>query len=406
MTRTELLTYYVTHCRKTLADNVRAQRFLEQNGLSEGFAADTFQLGFSNGSVSELCQDNEQLQKELERMGLLKSGREFFKGCVIIPVADENKEPVNIVGYSISPQKKDRLISLRPDGIFNAPFLKNCSDVIFADNPIAALMLLSADVPNTTFVFGDEKKYVRFCFEHGIRQVLFTFEGSARLFHELTTGGVSAVRKPIDFARLTEEKNIADEIKLLIDEMGAEKDEEFPDDVIQEIEHGFLFRLPLLTYRVIGNFADFTMSLKVNIKAMKDEMVFADIIDLYKNRDRQNFIFNLTDQFNIRDQLQLEQDLSTILTVIEKHKENRQNDKKSGAFELTDHQKNVGMEFLRSKDLCKRIVDDYTNLGYVRETKNKLLLYLVMTSRLVDSPLHCLVVSRSSAGNYVKYSVM
>ena len=109
----------------------------------------------------------------------------------------------------------------------------------------------------------------------------------------------------------------------LIDNIEADKREELSDDVIQEIEHGFLFRIPLLTYRVIGNFADFSMSLKVNIKAMRGEEVFVDTVDLYRNRDRQNFIFNLTDQFNIRDQLQLEQDLSTILTVIEKHKENR-----------------------------------------------------------------------------------
>ncbi|MBT3276098.1 MAG: hypothetical protein HN368_23320, partial [Spirochaetales bacterium] len=307
-------------------------------------------------------------------------------------------EPVNIVGYSIHSQKKERMISLRSDGIFNAPFLKNCSDVIFTNNPLTALMLIAAEVPNTTFLFGDEKKYSRFYFEHGIRKVLFTYEGSARLFHELTAGGVSAQRNPIDFAQIITEKKTAAEIKKLIDEAVTEKDEDLSDDDIQEIEHGFLFRLPLLTYRVIGNFADFTMSLKVNIKATRGDMVFVDSIDLFKNRDRQNFIYNLTDQFDIRDQLQLEKDLSTILTVIEKHKEKREKDKKNGAFELTEHQKNIGLDFLRTKDLCERIVDDYTQLGYVRERKNKLLLYLVMTSRLMDSPLHSLLISRSSAG--------
>jgi len=109
-------------------------------------------------------------------------------------------------------------------------------------------------------------------------------------------------------------------------------------------------------------------------------------------------MYSLADQFDIRDQLQLEQDLNTILTVIERHKENRENDKKAGLIELTDHQKNIGLEFLQEEDLCERIVDDYTSLGYVREAKNKLLLYLVMTSRLMDSPLHSLLISRSSAG--------
>ena len=84
--------------------------------------------------------------------------------------------------------------------------------------------------------------------------------------------------------------------------------------------------------------------------------------------------------------------------MIEKHKEKQQKDAKNATFELTDHQRNIGMDFLRSKDLCDRIVDDYANMGYVRERKNKLLLYLVMTSRLMDSPLHALLISRSSAG--------
>ena len=398
MTRNELLAYYVSHCQKTLADHARAKRFLEQNRVSEGFVTDTFLLGFSDGSILDYCLENEPLRSELERGGLLQNGKDLFKGCIIIPVFDENKTPVNVVGYSINSQKKERVIALRSDDIFNSPFLKNCSDVVFTNNPLAALMLIAVDVPNTTFIFGDEKKYSRFCIEHGIRNVLFTYDGSARLFHELASGGVSAQRKVIDFDHIVSEKKAPAEIKALIDEVVIEEDQDLSDDVVQEIEHGFLFRLPLLTYRVIGNFTDFTMSLKVNIKATRDETVFVDSIDLFKNRDRQNFIYNLTDQFDIRDQLQLEKDLSTILTVIEKHKEKREKDKKTGPLELTEHQKNIGLDFLRGKDLCERIVDDYSQLGYVRERKNKLLLYLVMTSRLMDSPLHSLLISRSSAG--------
>ena len=276
MTRHELLTYYVDHCRKTLADNGRAQRFLRQNGVGAEFVPETFMLGFADGSICDYTCENKQLEEELEEVGLLRSGKELLQGCLTIPILDENKEPVNIVGYSINAQKKEPIVSLRPDGIFNAPFLKNCTDVIFTDSPLTALMLIASEVPNTSFVFGDEKKYARFCFEHGIRNVLFVFDGCARLFHELTAGGVSARRKTIDFAHLIAQKTGPSAIKSLVNEVGVEKDQELSDDAIQEIEHGFLFRLPLLTYRVIGNFTDFTMSLKVNIKATKDETVFVD----------------------------------------------------------------------------------------------------------------------------------
>ena len=56
------------------------------------------------------------------------------------------------------------------------------------------------------------------------------------------------------------------------------------------------------------------------------------------------------------------------------------------------------MELLKSSDLVDQIDRDYTELGYVRERKNKLLLYLVMTSRLMHNPLHAIIISRSSAG--------
>ena len=224
MTRHELLEYYISHCRKNLADHPRAQRFLDHSGVGVGFVADAFMLGFADGSILEFCRENEQLRGELERVGLVKNDKELLRGCIIIPVFDENKEPVNIVGYSINAQKKERMISLRPDGVFNLPFLKNRGDVIFTDDPLTALMLIAAEVANSTFIFGDEKKYSKFCFEHGIRSVLFTYEGSARLFHELTAGGVSTRRTPIDFTHIIAEKKTPVEIRAVIDEVGSRKE--------------------------------------------------------------------------------------------------------------------------------------------------------------------------------------
>ena len=89
------------------------------------------------------------------------------------------------------------------------------------------------------------------------------------------------------------------------------------NDIIKEIENGFLFQFPHLNYRVIGNFNDFTMVLKANIKVFKDKDVFVNSIDLYKNRDRNSFIYDIMDKFHFRDQIQLEADLTQIIEVIE-----------------------------------------------------------------------------------------
>ena len=399
MTRHELLTHYLLHCRKTLEKHTRAQQFLKNHGIFERSVLDSYAIGYSDASIESYVSENESLGNELEEIGLLRGKHDVFKGCIIIRILDDNKEPENIIGYSIYGQRKNRLMTLSSGGIFNAPFLKHAQTVYLTNNPLHALFLMAMEMPATTFLYGDEKKYLAFFRESGIRSVVFTHEDSARLFSQLEMSGISTQRASVDFERVVKSADAKKEIKEFLQSLNSSKQEAVDsNDFVEEIEHGYLFRLPLLTYRVLGNFTDFSMTMKVNIRAMKDDMVFVDSVDLYRNRDRRNFIFNLTDQFNIRDQVQLEQDLQTILTVIETRKEQQEKARENLKIELTDHERSVGMEFLAAKDLCNRIIEDYDRLGYVRERKNKLLLYLVMTSRLMDSPLHTLILARSSAG--------
>jgi len=104
------------------------------------------------------------------------------------------------------------------------------------------------------------------------------------------------------------------------------------------------------------------------------------------------------EKFGIRDQMQLEENLNQIIGVIEKHKAKKGNEKKRIKPELTDYQKDTGLKLLKNPNLFDEIDEDYTRLGYVRERKNKILLYLVMTSRLMENPLHAILISRSGAG--------
>ena len=71
--------------------------------------------------------------------------------------------------------------------------------------------------------------------------------------------------------------------------------------------------------------------------------MFVDSVDLYKNRERQNLIFNIMDKFAIRDQVQIEKDLHQIIEVIENHKEKKEKEKKKVKPELTEYQKDIGL---------------------------------------------------------------
>jgi len=396
MNNNEILERYILICCNNIKGNPRVLNLLRKYGIFEPFIFENFCLGYSGGGLLESVGDNVPLKQHLEKIGILKNEKELFKSCMTIPIYDENKAVVNIIGYPIYANSKKRIIILNDSGIFNQPFLKNVKEIIFTENPLEALFLIQSDYSNTTFLFGGNSKYTRFINENRIKETIFTFDGKMRLFYELSKNGVSTKRAVIDFQKA--KKNGSKEYLHKILSGKDYSRSENTADIIQEIENGFLFQFPHLNYRIIGNFSEYTINMKTNIKVYNQNDVFVDFIDLYKNRDRQNFIYNIMDKFSIRDQLQLENDLNQIIEVIEKHKEKKEKEKKRVKPELTEYQKDIGLRFLKNTNLVDEIEEDYTRLGYVRERKNKILLYLVMTSRLMDNPLHAILISRSGAG--------
>jgi len=394
MKASEVLERYVQLCVQGLEESPRVQASLRNQGIRESFLYESFRIGYAAGGLLDLVQGNEALGKLCEEIGLLHQGKERLAHYLILPIMDAEKQVVNLVGYSLFPKAKKKLLSLSTAGVFNQAFLASGKEVVLTESPLEALLLIQSDVANATFAFADDAKYLHFFQDHGIRKVVFAFQGRVRLFHELSLAGVSVRR-----IALEREKLSGNGAKAYLEGLLAGQEAEAPgSDAIQEVEGGFLFRFPQLSYRVIGNFSDYGLSMKANLKAFTDQEVFVDSIDLYKNRDRQNLIYNLMDRFGIRDQIQLEKDLHQIIEVIERHQEKKEEQKKRVKPELTAYQKDIGTRFLRNPNLMDEIDEDYTRLGYVRERKNKILLYLIMTSRLMDNPLHGILISRSGAG--------
>ena len=388
-----VLERYISFCNAQLEKNDRALAFLKRHGVSERFIFDSLQIGYSDGNIEELIGGNDELNQRLTKIGIVKNGKEVYKSRLIIPIFDDNKATVNFAAYSIHPQSKNKFLFLNDSGIFNQSALKNAAEILLTDSPLEALVLIEHGYSNVTFISGNDQKYVKFIRENGIKNVVFTFEGEARLFHELSSNGIAARRTVVDFEKL-QAGDAKEYLQSLLADESAGRD---GDGTVEEIENGFLFQFPHLNYRVLGNFSEHTMNLKAYIKAYDEREVFMDSVDLHKSRDRQNFVYKLMDQLDIRDQLQIELDLKYIIETIEKHKETRAQQKRIKP-ELTDEERNIGIRFLSEPDLIDRIAADYDTLGYVMERKNKLLMYLVMTSRLMDNPLHAIAVSRSGAG--------
>ena len=65
---------------------------------------------------------------------------------------------------------------------------------------------------------------------------------------------------------------------------------------------------------------------------------------------------------------------------------------------LSEEERAEAMDLLRDPRLLDRILEDFERCGMVGEETNKLVSYLAVTSRLLESPLAIMVQSSSAAG--------
>jgi energy-coupling factor transporter ATP-binding protein EcfA2 len=153
-----------------------------------------------------------------------------------------------------------------------------------------------------------------------------------------------------------------------------------------------------LEYRVGGVKALFIASLRVNVRVGNGFHSYYDSLDLYSARNRSAFAQAIYKTMGTEVSA-VERDLIAILEYLEKERDEAllQHTRRERR-ELTMAEREEGLELLEDPNLCARIVDDMSALGYVGDETNKLLLYLCASSRKTDDPMSVLIVSQSASG--------
>ncbi|MDG5817125.1 hypothetical protein QA601_18660 [Chitinispirillales bacterium ANBcel5] len=164
---------------------------------------------------------------------------------------------------------------------------------------------------------------------------------------------------------------------------------------------GHYFRGDILTYRVTGLNPYNLDRLRVNLKAYKEDEPSnfqIDTLDLYYSRSREGFAENCTKYLKVQ-QGAVMAELSSLISALEAERVSmKERGSGSAPVQMSEEDKNEALETLKSKDLLKRIVEDFNAIGYIGEKTNKLLCYIASVSRLQSDPLAVLVLSRSGAG--------
>jgi hypothetical protein len=178
--------------------------------------------------------------------------------------------------------------------------------------------------------------------------------------------------------------------------------QESPASRLTHTPEGLIYTGDTLSYRITGLTAYNLERLRVTLKAnLPDKPLefHVDTIDLYSSRFRETFAEACASSMKVQRPAVLTE-LSALITALEGE---RIGMKERGSSEkvrppMSEEEKKEALDYLRSKDLLKKITGDFDAVGYIGETINKLIAYLAGISRLLLDPLAVLVLSRSGAG--------
>lgn len=154
-------------------------------------------------------------------------------------------------------------------------------------------------------------------------------------------------------------------------------------------------------YRIRGLFKNLSFEvLRVNMRVGVGDPYHLDTLDLYQSKARDHYIKKAAEELGIKETV-IKADLGKILLKLEElqveaiEKKLKPEEKE---IVLSPAQETEALDFLKSKDLVKRIAEDFKTCGMVGEEANCLAGYLAATSRKLDKPLAVMIQSSSAAG--------
>jgi hypothetical protein len=155
-------------------------------------------------------------------------------------------------------------------------------------------------------------------------------------------------------------------------------------------------------YRVRGLARNLSYELlKVNVLASRGGTFYVDTLDLYSARQRQGYVTQAAIELRLSEDV-IKGDIGRVLRKLEALQEEQiraaLEPRPPDAIVIPEPERQAALELLRSPDLVARIVNDLETCGVVGEKTNKLVAYLAVTSRKLETPLAVLVQSSSAAG--------
>ena len=166
-------------------------------------------------------------------------------------------------------------------------------------------------------------------------------------------------------------------------------------------DHEIVITLGDRRYRVRGFEKNLSYDvLKVNLAAYRGDGFHVDTLDLLASRQRAQFVKQAATELSVEPDL-AKRDLGKVLLKLEELQEEqirKATEPKVKKVTISEAAEQEAREHLASPGLMERTREHLERAGIVRESVNKLVVYLTCVSRKLDRPLAVLVQSSSAAG--------
>jgi DNA primase len=123
-------------------------------------------------------------------------------------------------------------------------------------------------------------------------------------------------------------------------------------------------------------------------------------LDLYHSDYLEKFIGKACEQLETGTTV-LKRAIAELTDQIEQYRLSKiesQKEQKPQARQLTEHRQNKAINYLKAPKLMERTNNDIGRTGMIGEENNRLLMYLIFTSRLREQPLHIISLGASGTG--------
>lgn len=424
--------------RRDLESSKEARAYLQGRGLMPEILG-RLEVGFASGELEDRI--GKEQRAALMRMGILNAkGKEYFAGCITIPLWNLQGEVVSLYGRRIENRSPLHLYMMGPHrGLLNPRAYGVYPErMILTESILDALSLMAIGFQNLDALYGTNglsETHIQALKEAGTREVILALDND-------DAGRRGAIKIA---GRLRKEGIVSRSIfppckdwnEYLVSKESVEEKKAHIEGLIQEASLMSVTSSALtfsyrngrchvksdeLSYQIVktNDSSSFRVNIRVSLNTPSDGNLtkvestdsesidprqggrrLIDNVDLFSARSRSLFTSRLIRRLSeTLEPAKIERELIDILEYLESR---RDEDAKrvrlpEGPPLLSAREEAEGFDLLRDPALFRRIEEDLEELGYVGEGVNKRLMYLSASSRKMESPISIIVMSQSASG--------